>query len=88
MIQDFQEINSKIDYIMLRIPNIPNPEVPDGETDEDNIEIKRWGETPIIWSWEPKAHWDLGIDLNIIDSKEEVKLLVQDLLSIKVWVQD
>ena len=36
------EINEKLDYIMLRMPNIPNPQVPEGETDEDNLEIKRW----------------------------------------------
>jgi len=60
------EIDEKIKYIMLRIPNIPNPQVPDGETDEDNIEIKRWSE-PTAFSFEPKAHWDLGTDLNILD---------------------
>lgn len=60
------EIDSKIEYIMLRIPNIPNPQVPDGASDEDNIEIKVWGE-PTKFSFEPKAHWDLGTDLNILD---------------------
>ncbi|NFO11711.1 serine--tRNA ligase [Clostridium botulinum] len=60
------EINERIEYIMLRIPNIPNPEVPDGETDEDNVEIKKWRE-PTKFTFEPKAHWDLGTDLNILD---------------------
>ncbi|MBE6052252.1 MAG: serine--tRNA ligase [Clostridium sp.] len=60
------EIDEKIKYIMLRIPNIPNPAVPEGETDEDNVEIKRWGE-PTKFDFEPKAHWDLGTDLNILD---------------------
>lgn len=60
------EIDERIKYIMLRIPNIPNPQVPDGESDEDNIEIKRWGE-PTKFNFEPKAHWDLGTDLNILD---------------------
>ena len=60
------ELNDKINYIMLRIPNIPNPAVPEGETDEDNVEIKRWGE-PIKFNFEPKAHWDLGTDLDLLD---------------------
>ncbi|SFC69554.1 serine--tRNA ligase [Clostridium uliginosum] len=60
------EIDERIKYIMLRIPNIPNPQVPDGETDEDNIEIKKWGE-PTKFTFAPKAHWDLGTDLNILD---------------------
>ena len=60
------EIDEKIKYIMLRIPNIPNPAVPEGETDEDNVEIKRWGE-PTKFNFEPKAHWDLGTDLDLLD---------------------
>ncbi|EOU1763427.1 serine--tRNA ligase [Clostridium perfringens] len=60
------ELNDKINYIMLRIPNIPNPAVPEGETDEDNVEIKRW-EEPTKFNFEPKAHWDLGTDLDLLD---------------------
>lgn len=60
------EIDQKMEYIMLRIPNIPNPQVPDGSSDEDNIEIKVWGE-PTKFDFEPKAHWDLGTDLNMLD---------------------
>lgn len=60
------EVDERIKYIMLRIPNIPNPDVPEGETDEDNIEIKTWGEIP-NFGFEPKAHWDLGADLGLLD---------------------
>ncbi|MTK13640.1 MAG: serine--tRNA ligase [Clostridiaceae bacterium] len=60
------ELDQKIEYIMLRIPNIPNPQVPDGETDEDNIEIRKWSE-PTKFNFEPKAHWDLGTNLNILE---------------------
>ena len=60
------EIDEKINYIMFRIPNIPNPQVPDGETDEDNVEIKVWGDKT-KFDFEPKAHWDLGTDLKILD---------------------
>lgn len=67
------EIDEKINYIMLRIPNIPNPQVPDGATDEDNIEIKKWGE-PTKFSYEPKAHWDLGTDLKLLDFERAGKI--------------
>ncbi|MGG5459988.1 serine--tRNA ligase [Clostridium sp. B9] len=67
------ELNDKINYIMLRIPNIPNPAVPEGETDEDNVEIKRWGE-PTKFNFEPKAHWDLGTDLDILDFERGGKI--------------
>ena len=67
------EIDEKIQYIMLRIPNIPNPAVPDGESDEDNIEIKRWGE-PTKFDFDPKAHWDIGTDLDILDFERGGKI--------------
>ena len=63
---EVNEIDEKIKYIMLRIPNIPNPEVPSGNTDEDNVEIRKWGE-PTVFDFDPKAHWDIGTDLNILD---------------------
>ena len=56
------ELNDKINYIMLRIPNIPNPAVPEGETDEDNVEIKRWGE-PTKFNFEPKVYKGMGARL-------------------------
>ena len=67
------EINEKLEYIMLRMPNIPNPQVPEGETDEDNVEIKRWGD-PTKFDFEPKAHWDLGTDLNLLDFERAGKV--------------
>lgn len=60
------DLDSKIEYIMLRIPNIPNSAVPDGQIDEDNIEIRKWSE-PTKFDFEPKAHWDLGTSLNVLD---------------------
>jgi seryl-tRNA synthetase len=67
------EIDSKMEYIMLRIPNIPNPAVPDGDTDADNVEIRRWSE-PTKFAFEPKAHWDLGTNLNILDFERAGKV--------------
>jgi seryl-tRNA synthetase len=67
------EIDEKIKYIMLRIPNIPHPSVPEGESDEDNVQIKTWGE-PTKFDFEPKAHWDLGTDLNILDFERGGKI--------------
>lgn len=67
------EIDSKMEYIMLRIPNIPNPAVPDGDTDADNVEIRKWAE-PTKFEFEPKAHWDLGTNLNILDFERAGKV--------------
>ena len=58
-----EEINTR----MLTIPNLPNAEVPDGMTDDDNVEIRRFME-PTAFTYEPKAHWDIGAELGILDA--------------------
>ena len=58
---------------MLTIPNIPDASVPDGDTDEDNVEIRKFGE-PKNFGFEPKAHWDLGKDLGILDPDTAAKI--------------
>ncbi len=71
--EKIRELDEKIDAILYTIPNIPNSSVPDGDTDEDNIEIRRFME-PTTFDFEPKAHWDLGGDLNIIDPETAAKI--------------
>ena len=66
-------LDEKIDAILYTIPNLPNPSVPDGDTDEDNIEIRRFME-PTQFDFEPKAHWDLGSDLGILDPETAAKI--------------
>ena len=58
---------------ILAIPNVPNETVPVGHDDSDNVEIRRWGE-PKIFDFSPKAHWDLGKELNILDSERAAKV--------------
>ena len=62
-----REYDEKINTIMYTIPNIPNDEVPDGDTDEDNVEIRRFSE-PTQFDFEQKAHWDIGAELDILDA--------------------
>ena len=38
-----KEVEDKLNYTLMRIPNVPHPDVPQGETDEDNVEVKKWG---------------------------------------------
>lgn len=66
-------LDEKIQTIMYTIPNIPNETVPDGDTDEDNVEIRKFME-PTKFDFEPKAHWDLGKDLNILDAETAAKI--------------
>jgi len=61
-----RDIDEELNKILLTIPNIPNSTVPDGDTDDDNVEIRKWGE-PRKFEFEPKAHWDIGEKLGILD---------------------
>ena len=60
------QIDATIKEILLSIPNTPNPDIPDGLSDTDNVEVKKFME-PTKFEYEPKAHWDIGTDLDIID---------------------
>lgn len=68
-----RELDEKIEKIAYTIPNIPNPTVPDGDSDEDNVEVRRFME-PTKFDFEPKAHWDLGKDLGILDPETAAKI--------------
>ena len=67
------EVETELNDYMLTIPNIPNPTVPLGMTDEDNVEIRKFME-PTKFDFKPKAHWDLGSDLGIVDPETAAKV--------------
>src|SRR6056297_588453 len=64
--EELDKIETELNDILLRIPNIPNETVPVGADEEDNKEIRQWGE-PREFDFEYKAHWELGEDLDILD---------------------
>ena len=66
-------VEEELTSLVAAIPNIPDESVPYGVDDSDNPEVRRWG-TPTEFGFEPKAHWDLGVDLGIIDFDRGVKL--------------
>ncbi len=59
--------------LALTIPNIPHESVPIGKDDTENVEVRRWGE-PRKFDFEPKAHWDIGADLGILDPERAAKV--------------
>jgi len=58
---------------MAGIPNTPHESVPTGKSAADNVEVRRWG-TPPTFSFTPKAHWDLGPELGILDFDRAAKI--------------
>jgi seryl-tRNA synthetase len=59
--------------LMAVVPNIPHESVPVGKSADDNVEVRRWGQ-PRQFDFEPKAHWDLGPDLKILDLERATKV--------------
>jgi seryl-tRNA synthetase len=68
-----REVDQKIEGIILNIPNIPNEKVPHGDSEEDNVEIKKYGQ-PRKFSFEAKPHWEIGENLNILDFSRAGKI--------------
>ncbi|MBQ3225882.1 MAG: serine--tRNA ligase, partial [Clostridia bacterium] len=68
-----RDTEQEIEKIMLTIPNIPHESVPMGDTDEDNVEVRRFME-PTSFDFEPQAHWDIGEKLNILDAQSAAKI--------------
>ena len=68
-----KDLDEEIRKELLSIPNTPNKEIPIGKSDEDNVEIRRFLE-PKKFNFEVKAHWDLGVDLDILDFERAVKI--------------
>jgi seryl-tRNA synthetase len=64
---------TELEEHLLRLPNIPDPQVPVGKDTTDNIVVRSWGE-PRSFTFTPLPHWDLGEKLDIIDFQRGVKL--------------
>jgi len=68
-----RDVEATFEALMLRVPNVPADDVPDGLTDADNVVIKTWGEIP-QFNFTPRDHVELGERLDIIDIPRAVKL--------------
>lgn len=71
--QKLNEIDEELRYNLLRIPNLPNENAPVGMTDEENVEVRKWGEIR-KFDFEPKAHWEIGKNLDILDPERAAKV--------------
>ncbi|WP_196595947.1 serine--tRNA ligase [Pectinatus frisingensis] len=68
-----RDIEDKLRDILLHIPNMLNPTVPVGKDDSDNPEVRRWG-LPRQFEFTPKPHWEIGANLDILDSERAAKV--------------
>ena len=73
MDDDLKNIDEEIREFLMEIPNTPNKDVPVGLDDTENLEMRKWGE-PRKFDFDIKAHWDLGVDLDILDFERATKI--------------
>jgi seryl-tRNA synthetase len=71
--EELRQVNEKLEQLLMTVPNLPAPECPMGASEEDNIELRTWGEIR-KFPFAPKAHWDIGEDLDILDFERAGKL--------------
>jgi len=70
---ELRVVEEELDQLMLSIPNIPHESVPVGETEDDNVEAWKWGEIR-DFKFEPKPHWEVADQLNILDFERAGKV--------------
>jgi seryl-tRNA synthetase len=70
---EVRNLDTRLEELLLQVPNVPQPTVPVGSGEEDNVVVRSWGE-PKSLNFEPAPHWKLGETLGIIDFDRGVKL--------------
>jgi len=70
---ELRQVEETLETLLLSIPNIPHDSVPIGESEEDNVEIRKWGE-PRQFTFAPKPHWELAEQLGILDFERAAKV--------------
>ncbi|MEW8963561.1 serine--tRNA ligase [Staphylococcus arlettae] len=71
--EQLTKVDKSLTDTLSRIPNLIHDDVPEGASDEDNVELKRWG-TPRTFDFEAKAHWDLVEELKMVDFERAAKV--------------
>jgi len=71
--RSLETTQAQLDARLQEVPNVPHPSVPEGRTEVDNELVRTWGEPP-DFSFEPRAHWDLGVELGILDFERATKI--------------
>ncbi len=66
-------LDEEFRQMLAGIPNLPHESVPVGKSEADNVEVRRWGQAR-EFDFEPKAHWDIGPDLGVLDFERAAKV--------------
>jgi seryl-tRNA synthetase len=67
------EVETELETILLNLPNLPHPHTPDGHTEQDNVEVRLWGDKP-SFDFDPRDHVEVGTRLDILDFERAAKI--------------
>jgi seryl-tRNA synthetase len=70
---ELKQVEAELRNLLMTLPNLPHEECPVGASEDDNVEVRRWGQLP-VFNFEPQAHWDIGERLGILDFERAGKL--------------
>jgi seryl-tRNA synthetase len=70
---EVKQVDEQVETLLLQLPNLPHPSVPPGTTEDENVEVRRWGQ-PRQFGFDPKSHDVLGEALGVLDFARAVKL--------------
>jgi seryl-tRNA synthetase len=70
---ELKNVDDAVQALLLQVPNVPHPSVPPGKSDEDNVEVRRWG-TPREFSFAPKPHEEVGEALGLLDMDRAARI--------------
>ena len=70
----FEQVSSDLQNVLFQIPNVPKDQVPSGVSEDDNVEVYKNDVVVEFDGFEPKAHWDIAKDLDLIDFETGVKV--------------
>lgn len=71
--EELRAVEEKLQLMMLSIPNIPHESTPIGETEDDNVEVRKWKDVPNT-DFEQKPHWELATELGLLDFEKAAKV--------------
>ncbi len=71
--EQVKALDEEFRQMLAGIPNVPHDSVPEGSGEADNAEVRRWGQAR-EFDFEPKAHWDLGPELGVLDFERAAKI--------------
>ena len=71
--RDVRDTRERVDYLLMRLPNVMHRTVPLGKDEAENVEIRRWGTIPNL-TFQPKDHIDISLDLDLVDLKRAAKV--------------